>query len=41
MGGGERLEDLNATTVAVHVAKAADVHEDVETQGLAGCEFAQ
>ncbi len=29
--GGEGLQDLSAAAMAVHVAEAANVHEDVET----------
>ena len=39
--GGESLHDLDAAAVAVHVAEAADVHEDVEAELLAGAERAQ
>ena len=38
---GERLQDLDAAAMAVHVAEAADVHEDVKAQALPGGEFAQ
>src|ERR1019366_4102860 len=34
--GREILHDLHATPVAVHVAEAADVHENVEAKLLAG-----
>ena len=33
--------DLDAAAVSVHVAEAADVHEDVEAELLAGAEGAQ
>ncbi len=36
--GRESLHDLDAAAVAVHVAEAADVHEDVEAELLAGGE---
>src|ERR1035437_2675835 len=36
--GREILHDLHAAAVAVHVAEAADVHEDVEAKLLAGGE---
>jgi len=39
--GGETLLDLRDAAVAMHVAEAADVHEDVETQGGAGVEGAE
>ncbi len=38
---GEVLNDLGAAAMAVHVAKAADVHEDVKAEGVAGVEGAQ
>ena len=38
---GESLHDLRAAAVAVHVAEAADVHEDVEAQGGSGVEGAE
>ena len=38
---GEVLDDLGAAAVAVHVAEAADVHEDVEAESLAGVEGAK
>ena len=37
---GVGLQELDATAMAVHVAEAADVHEDVEFEGLAGGEGA-
>src|SRR5260221_12489890 len=37
----ERLLDLNAAAMAVHVAEAANVHQDVEAELLAGAESAQ
>ena len=39
--GSKTLLDLRGAAVAVHVAKAADVHEDVEAQGGAGMEGAE
>jgi hypothetical protein len=39
--GCERLLDLDAAAMAVHVAEAANVHEDVEAELLAGAEGAQ
>ncbi len=39
--GGEGLHDLHAAAMAVHVAEAADVHENVEAQGGSGVEGAQ
>ena len=41
MLGCEVLPNLNAAPVPVHVAEAADVHEDVEAELLAGAEGAQ
>ena len=41
MSIGERLQDLDATAMAVHVAEAADIHEDIEAQALARGELAQ
>ena len=38
---GESLHDLREAAMAVHVAEAADVHEDVEAQGGAGVEGAE
>ena len=38
---GEGLEELDAAAVAVHVAEAADVHEDVEAEAVASGEGAQ
>src|ERR1019366_2298257 len=35
---GEGLKELDAAAMAVHVAEAADVHEDVELEALAGGE---
>jgi hypothetical protein len=32
---GVRLQELNAAAVTVHIAKAADVHEDVESEAVA------
>ena len=40
MLGRELLFDLNAAAVAVHVAEAADIHEDVEAELLARAEGA-
>jgi hypothetical protein len=39
--GGEGLDDLHAAAMAMHVAEAADVHEDVEAQSGAGVKGAQ
>jgi hypothetical protein len=39
--GGEGLDDLRAAAMAVHVAEAADVHEDVEPEGGSGVEGAE
>ena len=39
--GGEVLDDLGAAAVAVHVAEAANIHEDVEAEALAGVEGAE
>jgi len=41
MLGSERLLNLNAPTMAVHVAEATDVHEYVEAKLLASAEAAQ
>ncbi len=38
---GELLDELDAAAVAVHVAEAADVHEDVEAEAVAGVEGAE
>ena len=38
MEDGVGLEELNASTVTVHVAETADVHEDVETKAVACAE---
>jgi len=38
---GVGLEKLDASAMAVHVAEAADVHEDVELEGLAAREGAR
>src|SRR5580704_16673685 len=38
---GERLQDLNAAAMAVHIAEATDVHQDVKAQSLPGRELAQ
>jgi hypothetical protein len=38
---GELLDELDAAAVAMHVAEAADVHEDVEAEAVAGGEGAQ
>ena len=35
---GERLQDLDAAAMAMHVAEAADVHEDVEAEAMTGAE---
>ena len=37
---GVGLDELDAAAMAVHVAEAADVHEDVELEALAGGEGA-
>ena len=37
----ELLLDLNASAVAVHVTKTANVHQDVEAEVLAGAEAAK
>jgi hypothetical protein len=37
----EALLDLNATTVAVHIAESTDVHQDIEAELLAGAEAAE
>ena len=39
--GGELLPDLDAAAVAVHVAEAADIHQDVEAELLSGAERPQ
>src|SRR5579883_1576311 len=36
-----RLDELDAAAMAMHVAKASDVHQDVEAQPMAGREAAQ
>ncbi len=41
MNGREVLDDLGAAPMAVHVTEAADVHEDVEAETLAGVEGAE
>ena len=41
VGTGKRLQDLNAAAMTVHVAEAADIHQNVEPQTLPGREFAQ
>ena len=41
MFGGEFLADLNAAAVAVHVAEAANIHQDVEAELLSGAEGPQ
>ena len=38
---GKLLFDLYAAAVTVHIAEAADVHQDVETECLAGSERTQ
>ena len=38
---GEPLDDLRAAAMAMHVAEAADVHEDVEAESRAGMEGAE
>ncbi len=40
MSIGERLQDLDAPAVAVHIAEAADIHENVKAQALARGELA-
>src|SRR6185437_15161960 len=37
----ERLQDLHAAPMTMHVAEAADIHQNVKAQRLAGCELAQ
>src|SRR3984885_10406346 len=39
--GREYLNDLHATAMAMHVAEAADVHQDVEAEGSSSGEGAQ
>ena len=41
MRGGEVLHGLDAAAMAMHVAEAADVHEDVEAELLASGERAR
>ena len=41
MERGEALDDLGAAAMAVHVAEAADVHEDVKAEGGAGVKGAE
>ena len=41
MLGGEFLANLNAAAVAVHIAEAADIHQNVEAELLPGAEGAQ
>ena len=41
MDGGESLFDLSDAAMAVHVAEAADVHEDVEAEGGTGVKDAE
>ena len=41
MERGEGLDDLRAAAMAVHVAEAADVHENVEAESGSGVEGAQ
>src|SRR5205823_14479854 len=38
---GKILANLNTAAMAVHIAKAADIHEDVEAKALASREGAQ
>ena len=38
---GERLQNLNAAAMAVHIAEATDIHQDVKAQSLPGGELAQ
>jgi len=40
-GGCEGLDDLGAAAMAMHVAEAADVHEDVKAEGGSGVEGAE
>src|SRR5690242_12307255 len=37
----ERLQDLHAAPMTMHVAEAADIHQNVEAQRLARCELAE
>ena len=39
--GCEGLDDLGAAAMAVHVAEAANVHEDVKAEGGSGVEGAE
>ncbi len=41
MLGGVRLHDLHTAAMAVHVAEAANVHQDVEAEALPGVEGAR
>ncbi len=41
VGIGKRLQDLDAAAMAVHIAEAADIHQDVKAQALASGELAQ
>ena len=41
MPGGELLSNLDAAPVTVHIAEAADIHQDVEAELLSGAERAQ
>src|ERR1700735_676376 len=41
MDVGVGLQELNASAVTVHVAEAADVHEDVETETMTSAEGAE
>src|ERR1700689_3682027 len=38
---GEFLFELNTTAMAMHVAKAANIHQDIETESLSGVKGAQ
>src|SRR5208283_3847942 len=41
MSGGIALHDLHAAAMAMHIAEAADVHQDVEAELLPGAEGAR
>ena len=41
MQPGEILSDLDAAAMAMHVAKTADIHQNVEAQSVAGIEGAR
>src|SRR4029077_15066864 len=38
VGSSEALADLNAVAMAVHIAKAANIHENVKPERLPGAE---